>query len=158
MLVTNMGNITIKLDTEKAPVSSKNFIRYVNDKSYQNSIFHRVINGFMIQGGGFSEDFKRLDTYTQIENESQNGLSNTRGSIAMARTGQPHSATRQFYINLVDNTNLDGESHKFGYAVFGQVTRGMDVVDKIAKVATGSRSGMRDVPRQNVVLLDVIYP
>ena len=164
LLETNHGDITIELNEEKAPITVKNFISYVEKKFYDNTIFHRIIDDFMIQGGGFSNDEmpaqKKPDA--PIKNEGKkSGLSNIRGSIAMARTNDPHSATSQFFINVVDNKNLDpGGFSADGYAVFGKVTKGMDVVDKIKSVKTGSTplktlrgvGAMRDVPVKKVII------
>ena len=164
LLETNHGGITIELNEEKAPITVKNFISYVEKKFYDNTIFHRIIDGFMIQGGGFSNEEmpaqKKPDD--PIKNEGKkSGLSNIRGSIAMARTNDPHSATSQFFINVVDNKNLDpGGFSADGYAVFGKVTKGMDVVDKIKSVKTGSTplktlrgvGAMRDVPVKKVII------
>ena len=164
LLETNHGDITVELNQQKAPISVKNFISYVEKKFYDNTIFHRIIDDFMIQGGGFSNDEmpaqKKPDA--PIKNEGKkSGLSNIRGSIAMARTNDPHSATSQFFINVVDNKNLDpGGFSADGYAVFGKVTKGMDVVDKIKSVKTGSTplktlrgvGAMRDVPVKKVII------
>ena len=164
LLETNHGDITIELNEEKAPITVKNFISYVEKKFYDNTIFHRIIDGFMIQGGGFSNEEmpaqKKPDD--PIKNEGKkSGLSNIRGSIAMARTNDPNSATSQFFINVVDNKNLDpGGFSADGYAVFGKVTKGMDVVDKIKSVKTGSTplktlggvGAMRDVPIKKVII------
>ncbi|TEW51711.1 peptidylprolyl isomerase [Psychromonas algicola] len=133
---TNQGKITVQLFTSRAPNTVANFLNYIDNDEYSKSMFHRVINDFMIQGGGFYESGQQLKTFIAIGNESRNGLSNIRGTIAMARTSHPHSATRQFYINHRDNTFLDAKNTKYGYAVFGKVTLGMDVVDKIAAVET----------------------
>lgn len=152
-LETTQGTIIIELNDKAAPVSVKNFLRYVKEGSYDGMIFHRVIKGFMIQGGGFSEDMGRKPTHEPIVNEASNGLKNDRGTIAMARTNNPNSATSQFFINLVDNNflNFVGPSNP-GYTVFGKVVEGMDVVDKIGAVKTGVRRGMRDVPTEPVVI------
>ena len=164
LLETNHGDITVELNQQKAPITVKNFISYVEKKFYDNTIFHRIIDGFMIQGGGFSNDEmpaqKKPDA--PIKNEGKkSGLSNIRGSIAMARTNDPHSATSQFFINVVDNKNLDpGGFSADGYAVFGKVTKGMDVVDKIKSVKTGSTplktlrgvGAMRDVPVKKFII------
>ena len=153
LIKTSMGEITVELDADKAPLSVANFLAYVDSGFYDGTIFHRVIPGFMIQGGGLNADFEKKATREPIENEAKNGLKNVRGSIAMARTGDPHSATAQFFINHKDNPNLDYPSFDgWGYAVFGNVTTGMDVVDAIAAVDTGSRSGRRDVPRETVLI------
>jgi len=136
---TNQGKITVQLFTSRAPNTVANFLNYIDNDQYANSIFHRVIKDFMIQGGGFNESGQQLKTFIAIGNESRNGLSNLRGTIAMARTSHPHSATRQFYINHKDNAFLDAKNTKWGYTVFGQVTLGMDVVDKIASVETAAQ-------------------
>ena len=153
--ITNHGNIDIELDFDKAPATAANFEQYAKDGFYNGTIFHRVIPGFMIQGGGMESGMKEKDTRDPITNEADNGLKNARGTIAMARTSDPHSASAQFFINLVDNHFLNHTSKTnagWGYAVFGQVVAGMDIVDKIATVKTG-RSGMhRDVPLEEVVI------
>jgi len=154
-LETNYGNIVIELNAEKAPNTVANFLSYVNDGFYDGTIFHRVIKDFMIQGGGFTEEFVQKTPKAAIQNEANNGLSNVRGSIAMARTGDPHSATAQFFINTVDNNFLDfrGESGAaWGYAVFGQVIEGMDTVDAIRAVSTGNQNGHGDVPNEIVMI------
>ena len=152
---TNHGVIDIELDFDKAPITAKNFQQYAEDGFYNGTIFHRVIPGFMIQGGGMESGMKEKDTREPITNEADNGLKNARGTIAMARTSDPHSASAQFFINLVDNHFLNHTSKTnagWGYAVFGKVVAGMDIVDKIATVKTG-RSGMhRDVPLEEVVI------
>lgn len=158
-LKTNHGNITIKLDEEKAPLSSANFIEYVKSGHYNGTIFHRVIPNFMIQGGGMEPGLKQKSTRASIENEANNGLKNVRGSIAMARTSDPHSASSQFFINTVDNDFLNFSAptpQGWGYAVFGNVTEGMDVVDAIRKVATGSSGFHQDVPKEDVVILEAV--
>jgi cyclophilin family peptidyl-prolyl cis-trans isomerase len=153
LVKTSMGEITLALDQEKAPKSVENFLQYARDGFYNGTIFHRVIKGFMVQGGGYTSDIKRKTTSEPIQNEAKNGLRNKRGSIAMARTAAPHSATAQFFINLKDNTFLDHPSQdEWGYAVFGQVIEGMDVVDNIAQQPTGVQSGMRDVPKETVTI------
>jgi peptidyl-prolyl cis-trans isomerase A (cyclophilin A) len=152
---TTKGSFTIELDAEHAPVSVDNFLRYVKDGSYVGSIFHRIIPGFMVQGGGFTQDMQRLPTYAPIQNEASNGLQNLRGSIAMARTQDPNSATRQFFINLVDNGFLDYGQRPPGYAVFGKVTSGFDVIASMSSVKTGSRGYMRDVPEEPIVITNV---
>lgn len=153
--ITNHGNIDIELNFDKAPVTAANFEQYAKDGFYNGTIFHRVISGFMIQGGGMESGMKEKDTRDPITNEADNGLKNARGTIAMARTSDPHSASAQFFINLVDNHFLNHTSKTnagWGYAVFGKVVAGMDIVDKIATVKTG-RSGMhRDVPLEEVVI------
>ena len=153
---TSMGAIVIELDAEKAPLTVKNFLQYANDGFYNGTIFHRVIEGFMIQGGGFTKDMGEKPTGAQIPNEARNGLKNQRGTIAMARRAEPHSATAQFFINHKDNTPLDYPSRDgWGYAVFGKVTQGLDIVDKIAKVPTGNRGMFQDVPVEPVVIQSV---
>lgn len=154
-LHTNFGDISIELDFEKAPKSSENFLQYAKDGFYEGVIFHRVIPGFMVQGGGFDADMNQKETREQIENEADNGLKNDRGTLAMARTNDPHSASAQFFINLVDNNFLNHSgktSQGWGYAVFAKVTEGMDVVDKIKDTPTGSHGGHQDVPRENVII------
>ena len=155
ILHTNHGSISIELDHENAPVSSANFENYVKDKFYDGTIFHRVIDNFMIQGGGFEPGLMQKPTGNPIDNEADNGLKNDRGTIAMARTMDPHSATAQFFINLKDNDFLNHTAptaQGWGYAVFGKVTEGMDVVDKIRAVATGNAGGHQDVPVEDVVI------
>jgi peptidyl-prolyl cis-trans isomerase B (cyclophilin B) len=152
---TNHGAIVIELDAQKAPKTAANFIAYAKAGFYDGTIFHRVISGFMIQGGGFGPGMKQKPTQAPIENEAVNGLRNNRGTLAMARTNDPHSATAQFFINLVDNDFLNFTAptpRGWGYCVFGRVTEGMDVVDKIKGVATGSRGGHQDVPENDVVI------
>lgn len=154
-LTTSLGEIIIQLNTEKAPVSAENFIKYVKEGFYDGTIFHRVIPDFMAQGGGFDTDFKQKEVHEPIKNEADNGLKNTRGSIAMARTSDPHSATAQFFINYKDSSFLDYTSatnNGWGYAVFGEVIEGMDVVDAMAKQATGNHAGHQDVPKENIVI------
>jgi cyclophilin family peptidyl-prolyl cis-trans isomerase len=148
---TSLGTIKLELDGDKAPLSTENFLTYVRDQFYEGTIFHRVIENFMIQGGGFQPGMKQKQTRTPIKNESPNGLSNVRGSIAMARTSDLNSATSQFYINVVDNLSLDGAR----YCVFGKVIEGLDVVDKIKAVATGRQAGHQDVPREDVTIVSV---
>ncbi len=155
---TSMGKITAELYQDKAPITVKNFLRYVDEKHYDGTIFHRVIPDFMIQGGGFEPGMKeRGDTHAAIENESSNGLSNERGTLAMARTNKPNSATDQFFINVKDNLFLDRAraQDRVGYAVFGKVTKGMDVVDKIRRVPTHSVGPMDDVPEEDVVIKSI---
>lgn len=153
---TTLGNFVLELDQQKAPKTVANFLAYVNSGYYENTIFHRVIDGFMIQGGGFTPDYKRKMTQAPIMNEADNGLSNTRGSIAMARTNDPHSATAQFFINVKNNSSLDHTSKTprgWGYTVFGRVIKGMSTVDKIRKVKTGPAGPFpTDAPRQQVVI------
>ena len=155
---TAKGTITLALDDEKAPETVKNFLQYVKDGHYDGTIFHRVIDGFMIQGGGFTKDMNQKATREPIRNEAMNGLRNRRGTIAMARTMVVDSATSQFFINLVDNDFLDFQSptpQGFGYAVFGEVTDGMDVVDAIAKAKTGSVGPYQNVPEEPIVIKKV---
>ncbi len=155
LIKTNMGNIYVELYPNKAPKTVKNFLTYVKEGFYDGLIFHRVVRGFVIQGGGFDRNLKyRKPTHPPIENESDNGLSNLRGTIAMARTSDPHSATTQFFINLVDNTYLDyGKNpQKWGYAVFGKVVKGMDVVDEIGNVPVMNVGRMMNVPVRPVVI------
>ncbi|MCL2915454.1 peptidyl-prolyl cis-trans isomerase [Shewanella corallii] len=152
---TNFGDIEIELDMETTPVTAKNFLKYCEDGFYDNTIFHRVIDGFMIQGGGFTPEMREKDTREPIVNEANRGLKNVTGSIAMARTDAPHSATAQFFINLEDNDFLDHfatTNRGWGYCVFGKVTAGMDVVNAIAKVKTGSKFGHDDVPKDAVIV------
>ncbi len=157
VMETNLGTIKIELDAEKAPISVKNFLSYVDDKYYDGLIFHRVIEDFMIQGGGFEPGMKEKKTRDPIKNESSNGLSNKRGTIAMARTNVADSATSQFYINTENNSKLDKAEARdnVGYCVFGRVIAGMDVVDKIRKVETATKGGHGDVPVQDVVIKSV---
>jgi len=154
ILETNMGNICINIDEDKAPITAKNFIDYVEDGFFDGTIFHRVIKNFMIQGGGFTEDMSQKPTKAEIENEADNGLKNVKYSIAMARTMAPHSASSQFFINTADNGFLDYPGQDgWGYCVFGEVIDGQDVVDKIGLVDTGNRAGHADVPNDNVVIV-----
>jgi cyclophilin family peptidyl-prolyl cis-trans isomerase len=155
---TSLGRIVIELDEEKAPISTKNFLAYTKDNFYAGTVFHRVIPGFMIQGGGFNQDMEQKPTKSPIANEAKNGLKNARGTIAMARTNDPQSATAQFFINHKDNVALDYPSRDgWGYAVFGKVTEGMNIVDKIANVPTGpfNRNFPTDVPIEPVVIKSV---
>ncbi|MBM3390811.1 MAG: peptidyl-prolyl cis-trans isomerase [Betaproteobacteria bacterium] len=153
---TNQGVIVIELDAEKAPKTVANFLQYVKDGYYNGTIFHRVIDGFMIQGGGFEPGMKQKPTRAPIENEAKNGLKNAAGTIAMARTQDPHSASAQFFINLVDNRPLDYPSRDgWGYAVFGKVTQGLDVVQKIAKAKTGNAGFHQNVPLDPVIIESV---
>ena len=154
-LTTNHGAITLKLDAGKAPKTVANFLAYVEAGHYNNTIFHRVIKNFMIQGGGFAPGMDQKPTQAPIENEAANGLKNKRGSIAMARTNDPHSATAQFFINTVDNDFLDFKApmgQGWGYCVFGEVVEGMDVVDAIRAVRTGNKGFHQDVPVEDVVI------
>ena len=156
LLETTMGNITIELDAQNAPVSSANFLAYVDDGYFVNTTFHRVIPNFMIQGGGITADMQdKASKHKPIQNEANNGLKNDRGTLAMARTGDPHSATSQFFINHNDNTFLNFSSETpqgWGYAVFGKVVDGMDVVDEMAKVETGNSGGHQDVPVNTITI------
>ncbi len=152
-MTTSKGDILIELDEEKAPISCANFRKYVEDGHYDGTIFHRVINNFMIQGGGFTPDMMQKTTREPIENEAKNGLKNEAGTIAMARTNDPHSATAQFFINVGNNSFLDYPGQDgWGYAVFGKVTEGMDVVNAIKGVETTSKAGHSDVPAESVVI------
>jgi peptidyl-prolyl cis-trans isomerase B (cyclophilin B) len=154
-LSTNFGDITLELDAEKAPITVANFLKYVENGFYDGLIFHRVINDFMIQGGGFDANMKQKATEAEIKNEADNGLSNDKYTIAMARTSIPESASSQFFINVNDNNFLNHTSPTssgWGYCVFGKVTEGMDVIDKIKAVKTGSRAGHQDVPVEPVVI------
>ncbi len=162
-LITTLGEITIQLNTEKAPISSANFLAYVKAGFYDGTIFHRVIPGFMAQGGGFDTSFKQKATQAPIINEADNGLTNTRGTLAMARTNDPNSATAQFFINYKDNTFLNHTGKNasgWGYAVFGEVIEGMDVVDAMAKEPTGNQGGHQDVPKKNIIIdkAEIINP
>lgn len=153
LVETTLGNIKIELDQTKAPLSVKNFLSYADEKFYDGTIFHRVIDGFMIQGGGFTADMKQKPTNAPIKNEAANGLKNDRGTIAMARTNYPDSATSQFFINVVNNDGLNRPSPDgHGYAVFGRVVEGMDVVDKIKSTKTGNKMGFQDVPVETVTI------
>ncbi len=152
---TTLGDIVIQLNVEKAPISSENFLTYVKEGFYQGTIFHRIIPGFMAQGGGFDTDFKQKEVHASIKNEADNGLQNTRGTLAMARTPDPDSATAQFFINYKDNSFLDHTSPTpsgWGYAVFAEVIDGMEVVDAMANAATENRGGHQDVPVENIVI------
>lgn len=154
-LLTNFGEITLELNAEKAPITVANFLQYVDSGFYNGTIFHRVINGFMIQGGGFDGKMQQKASADEIKNEADNGLANDVYTIAMARTSAPHSASNQFFINVNNNDFLNfsaPNSSGWGYCVFGKVTAGMDVVDKIKKVATTTRNGHQDVPVENVII------
>jgi len=155
VMETSEGAIEIELFGDKAPVSVSNFLAYVDSKFYDNTIFHRVIPSFMIQGGGFEADMKQKATRAPIQNEAKNGLKNDRGTLAMARTSVVDSATSQFFINVATNDFLNNGARDFGYAVFAKVTAGMDVVDKIAAVKTTTKSGMGDVPSATVLIKSV---
>jgi peptidyl-prolyl cis-trans isomerase A (cyclophilin A) len=152
-VTTNLGQFIIQLNDAKAPITTKNFLRYVDNGSYVDSIFHRVIPGFMAQGGGFNTKMQRLPTFAPIKNESNNGLKNLTATIAMARTSNPDSATRQFFINYKDNSFLDGSQNKPGYAVFGKVISGFDVVQKMTSIPTESlANGMQNVPQTPIMI------
>lgn len=158
LIQTSMGDIKIELYQDKAPISVKNFVTYAEERAYDGTIFHRVIDNFMIQGGGFTKDFKQKETHAQIKNEADNGLKNVRGTLAMARTSVVDSATNQFFINVTDNSFLDfrGKNpNEYGYAVFGKVIDGMDVVDKMKKVKTDSIGPHQDVPKETIEILQV---
>ena len=154
-LTTSMGTIVVQVKGKSAPISSENFLTYVKEGFYEGTIFHRIIPGFMAQGGGFDGDMKQKEVHASIKNEADNGLKNIRGTLAMARTPDPDSATAQFFINYKDNAFLDYTSSTaqgWGYAVFAEVVEGMDVVDKMEKVATGNTGGHQDVPKENIVI------
>ncbi len=154
-LHTNHGIITLELDAAKAPVTVENFLGYVRSGHFNNTVFHRVIDGFMIQGGGFEPGMKQKPTGAQIKNEAGNGLKNDKYTVAMARTSDPHSATAQFFINIADNDFLNHtapNAQGWGYCVFGKVTGGTDIVDKIKAVKTGNRSGHQNVPAEDVII------
>ncbi|MCD7439270.1 peptidyl-prolyl cis-trans isomerase [Streptomyces lincolnensis] len=154
-LTTNFGRIVLELNDAEAPKTAENFLSYVRAGHYDGTIFHRVINGFMVQGGGFTADMKQKPTQAPIQNEADNGLKNTEYTVAMARTGDPHSATAQFFINVSDNGFLNHTSKDmrgWGYAVFGRVTEGQDVVDRMKAVRTGSKGGHQDVPTETLVI------
>jgi cyclophilin family peptidyl-prolyl cis-trans isomerase len=149
---TSHGNFTVELFEKEAPVSVKNFLRYVDEGHFDGTIFHRIVPGFVIQGGGLTADFSNKETHEPISNEAKNGLKNSRGSLSMARTSDINSATSQFFVNLSDNAFLDHGPRDYGYAVFGRVTKGMDVIDKIAAVRTGRRKGYQDAPMEDVII------
>jgi peptidyl-prolyl cis-trans isomerase B (cyclophilin B) len=154
-LQTNYGDITLELDTENTPKTAASFLKHAQEGFYDGTIFHRVINGFMIQGGGFDGEMEHKETNITLENEADKGQPNKRGTVAMARTSDPHSASSQFFINVADNNFLNFKSKSpdgWGYCVFGKVTDGMDVVDKIKEVSTTRRSGHQDVPVNNVII------
>ena len=158
LMKTLLGDMTLELDTDKAPATVANFVEYAQSGNYDGTIFHRVINNFMVQGGGFDTDMRQKGTDAPIQNEANNGLKNDRGTIAMARTMDPHSATAQFFINVSDNDflNFSGENMQgWGYAVFGRVVEGEDVLDKIRVVPTGSQAGHQDVPNGPIVIESV---
>ncbi|MGB0895670.1 MAG: peptidylprolyl isomerase [Parashewanella sp.] len=154
-LHTNFGDIKVELNAKEAPITVENFLSYAKEGFYDGTIFHRVIDGFMIQGGGFTADMEQKKTKEAIQNEANNGLSNKKGTLAMARTQAPHSATGQFFINVSDNTFLDFKSETlqgWGYCVFGEVVEGMDIVEKIKDVATGTKGMHQDVPLEAVII------
>ena len=158
LMKTLLGDMTLELDADKAPATVANFVEYAQNGHYDGTIFHRVINNFMVQGGGFDTDMRQKGTNTPIQNEANNGLKNNRGTIAMARTMDPHSATAQFFINVSDNDflNFSGENMQgWGYAVFGRVVEGEDVLDKIRVVPTGNQAGHQDVPNDPIVIESV---
>ena len=159
LVKTNYGDITLELNAEKAPITVKNFLRYVDEGFYSETLFHRVIDGFMVQGGGLDYTLTKKPTHEAIQNEADNGLKNTVGTVAMARTGDPRSATSQFFINVANNGFLDHRSkhsgRSWGYTVFGKVVKGMSVVDKIRKVETTTMRGRRDVPKEPVAILSI---
>jgi cyclophilin family peptidyl-prolyl cis-trans isomerase len=152
---TTLGNFTIEFHEKEAPQTVANFLRYIDDGFFDGTIFHRIVPGFVIQGGGFTEEMTQKRTHPSIKNEADNGLKNDRGTLSMARTSDVNSATSQFFVNLKDNEFLDHKKGNFGYAVFARVTEGMDVIDKIAAVETGRRRGFDDVPVQPVIMKSV---
>jgi cyclophilin family peptidyl-prolyl cis-trans isomerase len=152
---TTLGDFTVEFFEKEAPISVANFLKYVDAGFFDGTIFHRIVPGFVIQGGGFTEDMSQKRTNPAIKNEADNGLKNSRGSLSMARTNDINSATSQFFVNLKDNDFLDHSRGNFGYAVFARVTEGMDVVDKIAAVETGRRKGFDDVPVEPVIMTSV---
>jgi len=153
---TNLGEIKIEMMRDKAPISCENFEQYVKDKFFDGTIFHRVIAGFVVQGGGFTPDMEQKDTRDPIKNEADNGEKNLRGTLSMARTMDVNSATSQFFINLVDNAFLDHGSRDFGYAVFAKVVEGMDIVDKMATIPTGNAGFHQDVPKEQIIVESAI--
>jgi cyclophilin family peptidyl-prolyl cis-trans isomerase len=152
---TSLGDFTIEFFEKEAPLSVANFKSYIDDGYFDGTIFHRIVPGFVIQGGGFTEDMTQKKTKAPVKNEADNGLKNTRGTLSMARTNDINSATSQFFVNLKDNDFLDHSRGNFGYAVFAKVTEGMDVIDKIAAVATGRKKGFDDVPVEAVTMTSV---
>jgi peptidyl-prolyl cis-trans isomerase A (cyclophilin A) len=150
---TSHGGFTVELFAKEAPVSVENFLRYVDDGFFDGTVFHRIVPGFVIQGGGLTAEFANKKTRPPISNEARNGVKNTRGSLSMARTSDVNSATSQFFVNLVDNAFLDHGPRDYGYAVFGRVTEGMEVIDKIARVRTGTRKGHQNAPLEDVVIV-----
>lgn len=159
LIQTSMGDIRLKLHEDSAPETVTNFLNYIHSDFYKNTLFHRVIDGFMIQGGGLTANMETKQTESPIKNEAKHAKKNVRGSIAMARTSDPHSATAQFFINVADNAflNFTGENAQtYGYCVFGEVVDGMDIVDAIAKVKTGQRAGHADVPVEDITILSIV--
>ncbi len=152
---TTLGEFTVELFEKEAPVTVANFLKYIEDGFFDGTIFHRIVPGFVIQGGGFTEDMSQKRTHPTIKNEADNGLKNERGTLSMARTNDINSATSQFFVNLKDNDFLDHKRGNFGYAVFGKVTRGMEVIDQIASVETARRKGHEDVPLEAVIMTSV---
>ncbi len=152
---TTLGAFTVELFGAEAPLSTENFFKYVDEGFFDGTLFHRIVPGFVIQGGGFTEDMTQKKNHPPIKNEADNGVKNTRGTLSMARTNDINSATSQFFVNLKDNDFLDHSRGNFGYAVFGKVTEGMDVIDKIAAVKTGRRRGFEDVPLDPVIMTSV---
>jgi peptidyl-prolyl cis-trans isomerase A (cyclophilin A) len=150
---TSHGSFTVELFPKEAPVTVENFLRYVDDGHFDGTIFHRIVPGFVIQGGGLSADFANRKTRAPISNEAKNGLKNTRGTLSMARTSDINSATSQFFVNLADNAFLDHSPRDYGYAVFARVSAGMDVIDRIAALRTGTREGYKDAPLEDVVIV-----
>jgi cyclophilin family peptidyl-prolyl cis-trans isomerase len=158
-VTTNLGEFVMELDHERAPYSVQNFLQYVREGHYTNTLFHRVVAGFVIQGGGFDKDYKVKSATRKVYNESGNGLTNIRGSVAMARpAGAPHNGDCQFFINLGDNDELNPRSDRWGYAVFGKVVSGMDVVDRIGKAATGSRSPFKEDTPLDAIVIERVEP
>ncbi|HTT02764.1 MAG TPA: peptidylprolyl isomerase [Steroidobacteraceae bacterium] len=149
---TSHGAFTVELFAKEAPQTVENFLRYVDESFFDGTVFHRIIPGFVIQGGGLTAEMRQKETHPPVQNEAENGLKNKRGTLSMARTNDIHSATSQFFVNLADNAFLDHKPGNFGYAVFGRIASGMDVVDGIAKVSTGRRKGHDDVPLEDVVI------
>ena len=152
---TNLGRFTVELYEKEAPVTVANFLKYIDEGFFDGTIFHRIVPGFVIQGGGFTEDMSQKKTQAPIKNEADNGLKNSRGTLSMARTNDINSATSQFFVNLKDNDFLDHSRGNFGYAVFARVTEGMEVIDKIAAVETGRKKGFDDVPVDAVIMTSV---
>jgi cyclophilin family peptidyl-prolyl cis-trans isomerase len=150
---TSHGAFTVELFPKEAPVTVENFLRYVDDRHFDGTIFHRIVPGFVIQGGGLTADFASRKTRAPIRNEARNGLKNLRGTLSMARTSEVDSATSQFFVNLTDNAFLDHGPRDFGYAVFGRIAQGMDAIDRIARVSTGRRKGYQDAPLEDVLIV-----